>query len=108
MLFIRGAPVGLRVPGAIAGRLRRELNGVDLCHRVGPGLQPQARIVKITDRQRVRFPVGLGSDAEPPEIQARLELDAIFLYFAENNTAATVLRQPSNHYSNAAFRFGNS
>ena len=97
--FVPGLAVFLRIPRAIDGRRRRQLDGVLPLDRVGVKLRADPRVVENADRQRLdrgRLP---GGNSQVAVINLRLELDLTIVDAGEQHAAAAILRDPAGHHA---------
>src|SRR4051812_38757673 len=81
------------------------MNVVNFRHRISPLLQPESRVVEITDSERLQFFSLPGFQEEFAVINPRLYAHGIAVRSAEYNSAAAIFREPAEHNAIACLRF---
>src|SRR5262249_33935043 len=102
-LRVRGPRV---VPGAVAGRLRMELDGVDLRDRISPGFEAESAVVEPAEGKGLRFRGLARGDAKAGIVDPCLDLNLILRQSGESDAAVTVGRQLAAHDAVSRDRMG--
>ncbi len=79
VFFIAGAAVLVRIPGAVTGGLRRQLDGVHTSDGVGISFQSQSCVVEPSERERFRPRVLARLDAQAAVVDLRDDTGHVIL-----------------------------